>query len=161
AARVDDYSGVPGLIGEISRAAGIGSACAAPVVVEGELWGAIRAFSRQGEGLAPDAAGRLEAFTQLLATAISNTEARDRERRLAGEQAALRRLAVLVAERATSGEEVMATSSLYRAVLNEVVSVLDAPAAWLLRYREDRSMTVLAVVNDPFFEAGSSWPLEG
>jgi signal transduction histidine kinase/putative methionine-R-sulfoxide reductase with GAF domain len=160
-ARVDDYSDIPGLIGESSRVAGIGSACAAPIVVEGELWGAIRAFSRRGEVLAPDAEGRLQAFTQLLATAISNTDARDGERRLAEEQAALRRVAVLIAERATSGEEPTATSALYRAVLNEIVSVLDAPAAWLLRYHDDRSMTVLAVVNDPFFEAGSRWPLEG
>jgi GAF domain-containing protein len=160
-ARVDDYSEVSGLIGESSFAAGIGSACAAPIVVEGRLWGAIRVFSRRGELLAADAEVRLQAFTQLLATAISNSEARDGERRLAEEQATLRRLAVLVAERATSAERVAVPSPLYNTVLEEVVRILDAPAAWLLRYDEESSMTVLAAINDPFFEVGSQWPLDG
>src|SRR5262249_32030674 len=70
------------------------------------------------------------------------------------EQAALRRVATLVAEGATTGQ-------LGRAVLEEVVHVVDAPAAWLLRYERGRFMTVLAAVNDPAFPPGSRWPLEG
>jgi signal transduction histidine kinase len=74
AARVDDYSGLGGVIGESVRKAGVGSGCATPIVVDGSLWGAIRVFSREGESLPADAETRLAAFTELVATAIANAE---------------------------------------------------------------------------------------
>ena len=43
------------------------------------------------ERLPPDVEDRLAAFTELVATAISNTQAREDLRRLADEQASLRR----------------------------------------------------------------------
>src|SRR5262245_47968508 len=69
-ARIDDYSEVAGVMGASSRAAGIGSACAAPIIVGGKLWGAIRVFSRGDATLAGDAETRLQGFTELVATAI-------------------------------------------------------------------------------------------
>src|SRR5262249_22519690 len=85
---------------------------------------------------------------------IANAESRDRLSRLVDEQAALRRVATLVAEGVT-------TSRLGSAVLEEVAGVVDARAAWLVRYEPERSMTVLASVNDPNFPPGSRWSLEG
>src|SRR5262249_26342683 len=98
AARVDDYADLVGEIAETSRAVGIGSGCAAPIVVEGRLWGAIRVFSRLGVELPADTEARLQGFTELVAAAISNAQAHDDLRNLADEQAALRRVAMLVAE---------------------------------------------------------------
>ena len=51
---------------------------------------------------AGDTEQRLNDFTELAAIAISNAESRDRFRRLADEQAALRRVATLVAEGSTA-----------------------------------------------------------
>jgi GAF domain-containing protein len=91
---------------------------------------------------------------QAESVAISNAESRDRVRALADEQAALRRVATLVAEGAT-------TPVLCAAVVEEVVGVLGVPAAWLLRYEPERTMTVVASINDPAFPIGSRWPLVG
>jgi signal transduction histidine kinase len=52
------------------------SAVASPIVVEGELWGAITAASKDGP-LAPGAEQRLTEFTELVATAVANTQARN------------------------------------------------------------------------------------
>ena len=70
---------------------------AVPVVVDGALWGAMSVGS-PGPEPPINLEGRLAKFTELLAAAIANTEARTEVRRLADEQAALRRVATLVAE---------------------------------------------------------------
>jgi GAF domain-containing protein len=75
-------------------------------------------------------------------------------RLLAEQQAALRRVATLVAEGATAAE-------LFTAVVEEVVAVLNVPAGWLFRYEPDRSISVLASSNDPGFPVGSRWQLDG
>lgn len=79
------------------RGMGVRSGVCAPIYVEGRLWGSINTGSPRDE-LAPDAESRLAQFTDLLATAIANTESRSQVERLAQEQAALRRVATLVAE---------------------------------------------------------------
>jgi PAS domain S-box-containing protein len=94
--RIDDYSALPGQLAEIARQAGLRSAVGAPIILEGKVWGAILPASRTR--VLPDfTEAYLTDFTELLATAISNTQARDDLRRLADEQAALRRVATLVA----------------------------------------------------------------
>jgi signal transduction histidine kinase len=67
-------SGLGGSAGRI-RSLGIVSSVASPVVVEGELWGAMLVASRKMP-LPPDTERRLERFTELVATAISNAESR-------------------------------------------------------------------------------------
>jgi signal transduction histidine kinase len=52
------------------------SAVGAPIVVEGRLWGVMVATSPEAGSLRADTESRLENFTELVATAISNTEAR-------------------------------------------------------------------------------------
>ena len=96
--RIEDHSRVHGPVGEAARALGVGSVVGAPVIVEGSVWGVLAVGAAQnGPPLAPDAADRLADFAELVSTAIANTEARDQVRRLLNEQAALRRVATLVA----------------------------------------------------------------
>ena len=75
---------------------------AAPVMVEARVWGVMIVWTP--EELPPDAEQRLESFTELVATAIANAEARAEVQRLAEEQAALRRVATLVAREASQAE---------------------------------------------------------
>ncbi|MFB9179981.1 AAA family ATPase [Dactylosporangium sucinum] len=56
-------------------AAGLRSAVASPIVVEGRVWGAMRVGSRR-ERLPHDTEQRLADFTELIATAIANAESR-------------------------------------------------------------------------------------
>jgi signal transduction histidine kinase len=56
------------------RAEGLRAVVAAPITVEGRLWGAITVGSRSEEP-PPDTEARLAGFTELVATAIANAEA--------------------------------------------------------------------------------------
>jgi signal transduction histidine kinase len=76
AARIDRYVDTSGPIGAASRGAGLRSAVATPVIVEGRLWGAIGAASTLEEPLPPDTEERLVSFTELVATAIANADSR-------------------------------------------------------------------------------------
>ncbi len=73
-ARVDTYDGVSGELAALLRSLGIRSDVGAPVVVEGEVWGALIAGSDGSVKLPEDAEARLALFTELIATAISNAE---------------------------------------------------------------------------------------
>src|SRR5437763_8299468 len=83
---------------------GVRSAVGGPIVVDGGLWGVMVAKTEDPEPLPADTESRITAFTELVATAISNTEARGEVARLAEEQAALRRVATLVARQAAPSE---------------------------------------------------------
>ena len=77
--------------------------------------------------------------------------------RLAEEQAALRRVATLVAGGAPSSE-------VFAAVAKEVAQVLHLPNAWVCRYDSDGTvMKMLAVVGarPDTFHPGTRWPLDG
>jgi signal transduction histidine kinase len=127
-ARVD-YSRLPGTIGDAARAAGFGSGVAGPILVDGELWGQMCVFSRAGTVLPVGTEDRLHDFIELVATAIANYEARAGLSTLADEQAALRRVAMLVAEDAPPDE-------LFRTVTNEVGTLLAADFSGLARFEE-------------------------
>jgi signal transduction histidine kinase len=75
-ARIDDFSTASGSIGERMHAAGIGSAVGAPIVVEGRIWGAMIVATRESGPLPAGTESRIEKFTELVATAISNMQAR-------------------------------------------------------------------------------------
>ena len=96
AARIDDFSAATDPIGVAAREAGEKSAVGSPIVVEGHLWGVMTATSTEGP-LPPDTEARLASFTELVATALANAESREARAVLAEEQAALRRVATLVA----------------------------------------------------------------
>jgi PAS domain S-box-containing protein len=96
AARIDDYSGLEGEIVDAVRRIGIRSTVGIPIVVAGRLWGTMVVSST--EQLPEGTEARLADFTELLATAIANAESREALQQLAEEQAALRRVATLVAQ---------------------------------------------------------------
>jgi signal transduction histidine kinase len=75
-ARVDDFATATGAPAAHARSLGIRSAVGTPIVVEGGLWGAMVALTRQLEPLPADTEARIGEFTELVATAISNIEAR-------------------------------------------------------------------------------------
>src|SRR3954452_3638310 len=101
ATRVEDWASVPGPFAEAVRSGfGVTSSVGCPIVVQGRLWGALAIHSKQSRPLPPDIESRIAQFTDLVGTAIANAESRERADRLAEEQAALRRLATLVAREA-------------------------------------------------------------
>jgi signal transduction histidine kinase len=136
-ARLDAYADVSGAIGDTgSRAWGFRSSVGVPISVDGRLWGLMLVAYVRDRTLPADTEERLAGFTELVATAIANAQARVELRGFAEEQAALRRMAMLVA-RAASAEEVFA------AVPAEVGRVLSADITVLARYDADDTQTVL------------------
>ena len=143
AARVDDYATANGPIAERVARGGIRAAVGTPIVVEGRLWGAIVAAAAGDDPLPPGTEARLDQFTELMGTAVANTEARGEIARLAEEQAALRRVATLVAEGAAA-EELLAK------VAEEVANLLGRRVdSAILRYEPDETATVVAVWGEP------------
>jgi len=118
-------------------AAGIRASVGVPITVEGQLWGIIISSSVQEEPLPAGTEARLAGFTELVATAIANAQARVELRGFAEEQAALRRMATLVA-RGVPPEEVFA------AVAEEVGRVLGVDYTAMSRYEPDGTRTVVA-----------------
>jgi signal transduction histidine kinase len=136
-ARVETFDEATGEHLERVREVGLRSAVAVPIIVEGRLWGVIGVAKTRGKPLPADTEARLSSFTELVATAIANAESRAALARLADEQAALRRVATLVAEGAPP-------SSVFDAVAAEIAALLDAEGITLVRYEPDDELTVLA-----------------
>jgi signal transduction histidine kinase len=155
-ARIDDYGDASGPLGAVARENAVGTGVGTPVIVEGRLWGVMGAYSPLGQPPPPDTEARLTSFTELLATAIANAESRAELALLAEEQAALRRVATLVARRSPP-EEVFA------AVIEEVGRLLRVDLANLCRYDPDGMQTFVATWGSgPVrFPVGSRWPLGG
>jgi signal transduction histidine kinase len=156
-ARVDyDVKSSSGALGAGIREVGLRSAIGTPIIVEGRLWGTISVASLREQALPADTEARLVSFTELVATAIANTESRAAVTRLAEEQAALRRVATLVA-RGAMPEEVFA------AVAEEVGQLLPADTAALCRYEPDGWLTFVAKWGGSpgRFPVGSRWMLGG
>jgi signal transduction histidine kinase len=75
-ARIDSYGDATGQLGVAMRErGGLASAIGAPIVVEGRLWGVLTLASTE-HALPAGAEARLASFTELVATAIANAEAR-------------------------------------------------------------------------------------
>src|SRR6185295_13788005 len=91
-ARLEDYNESPGEASKVARELAWHSSVGAPITVEGRLWGALVVVSKSDEPLPFEAEQRLAEFTELVASAIANTDAHQELTRLADEQAALRRV---------------------------------------------------------------------
>ena len=83
---------------------------------------------------------RLLQFSELIATALANAEAREELQRVAEEQAALRRVATLVAEAAPP-------SAVFASVAEEVGRLLAVDGAAVRRYLADGTGEILAAWN--------------
>jgi signal transduction histidine kinase len=136
-ARIDNIAGASGPIAADVSERGARSVAGAPIIVEGRIWGVTVAGTRLKRALPPDTEARLASFTDLLATAISNADSRAGLTRLAEEQAALRRVATLVA-RGAPPEEVFA------AVTKEAGRLLQAGQTTMLHYEPDGTVTLVA-----------------
>jgi signal transduction histidine kinase len=113
------------------------STVAAPITVKGSMWGFITVAQMGDERPPPDCEARLAAFTELVATAVANAESRGAVEQLAAEQAALRRVATLVAEGASP-------MPVFDAVTAEISSVLTSDGVLLTRYEEAAEITYVA-----------------
>jgi signal transduction histidine kinase len=135
--RIDDWSGIPGEVAARHIAQGFGQAVSAPIVLDGEIWGVISAFGEADETLPPGSEARLADYTNLMASAIANAEARDELRGLAEQQgAALRRVATLVAEQASPG-------AIFDAVALEASRALRVPRVAVAQCQTDGSLALL------------------
>ena len=136
-ARMEAYDDAPGPIAQMLRDLGIRSSVGAPIQVDQRLWGVMIASSATGDPLPGDTEDRIAAFSELVATALANIDARAERERLVAEQAALRRVATLVAERVPDQE-------VFDAVAAEVARLLDVDMAGMIRYEHAATMTEVA-----------------
>src|SRR5262249_29101644 len=150
AVRWDTWTGIAGPIAAFIRdELDVRSTIGAPIVVEDRVWGVLAVHSRQP--LPQDSEWRLEQFTNLVATAIGNAGARSEVARLANEQAALRRIATLVA-RGADPEQVFA------AVTEETAATFDAITA-VMRFEHDPPGNVIVGVSkETGIPIGTRWP---
>jgi signal transduction histidine kinase len=74
--RVDRLDEEASAVTELARSSGARSSAGAPIEVEGRLWGAMIVASIHEAVLPPEIEHELAAFTELIATAIANAEAR-------------------------------------------------------------------------------------
>jgi len=146
-ARMDDLSQASGPGGDVVRRLGIRASTGVPISVEGRIWGVMLVGSTCEEPFPADTEERLVGFTELVGTAIANAQARVELRGYAEEQAALRRVAVLVAGGALP-EEVFA------AVAEETGRVLGADFVCLCRYDADGTATTVGI----WGRTASPWP---
>lgn len=139
--RVDDFTKVAGAKPAGFDRRGVRAYVAVPVIVDGQLWGCLTAASRTGPlpALTED---RLTVFAEIVSTAIVSAAARASVRVLADEQAALLRVAALVAQGAQE-------AAIFDAVAVEASSLIAGETTTLLRYEGKRTFTVLATRNGP------------
>ena len=103
AARIDDLGAMSGQWPQMASRFGFSTSAGVPILLqEGRLWGAIIVAGRGP--MPPAIESHLADFAELVSTAISAAQARSRLRELADEQAALRRVAELVARGAALDE---------------------------------------------------------
>src|SRR5215469_18070141 len=148
--RIDDYASPADPATERARLAGVRAAVGTPVVVGGRLWGVMAIGSARPEPLPAGTESRLGAFTELVATAIANAQAREELEQVAAEQAALGRVATLVAEAVPPGD-------VFTAVAAEVAGLFNVPLVGLFRYETDRSARLIAGAGQGSAYLGRRW----
>jgi signal transduction histidine kinase len=157
-ARIDDFSAASAATADTVRTLGIRSGVGAPISVAGRLWGALTVASTHDERLPEDTEARLAAFSELAAATIASAQAQLELRGYAEEQAALRRVATLVAGGAAP-EEVFA------AVAAEAGRLLGADLTGVARYEPGDMLTVLGAWRSAgtvmAFTVGTRVPLGG
>ena len=153
AARIESYTDASGPLGTGARERGVRSGIGTPIMVEGRLWGALGIGTSTEQPLPPDAEARLASFTELVATAIANAESRAALTRLAEEQAALRRVATLVARGVPPTE-------IFSAVSEEVTRLFRAQAAVLRFTRDGPAVVFVGVSKTLDLPVGTRWEFQ-
>jgi signal transduction histidine kinase len=154
--RVEYHAEAQGDAAEAAHEMGWRSSVGAPITVDGRLWGTLAVISKSERPLPPDTERRLAEFTELVATAIANSEAHEELARLLDEQAALRRVATLAARGAPPGD-------VFEAVSAEVAPLVGGDAAGVTRYEADGTFTALGgwARNGHYPVTGRRFPLQG
>jgi GAF domain-containing protein len=154
-ARIDGYEKVAGPVAAELYKLGIRAAVGVPVIVDARLWGMAAVASLRPGPMPPDTEARIGDFADLVATAIANAATRDQLGELARQQAALRRVATLVAR----GVE---PTELFKAVAEEMTRCVGAELT-VARYESDGYAVLLATNPDPNprVPIGVRVPLEG
>ena len=142
AVRLESFAGATGAIAREAHAVGIRSV-GCPITVAGQ-WGVIAASTNRDEPFPTDTESQIARFTELVATAVESAEAREELRRIAEEQAALRRVATLVARGAEP-------AAVFEAVTEEIGALVHADATALIRFESNGEATFLG---------GSGWSLQ-
>ncbi len=155
AARMDDRAAASGPIADAIREFGLRAVVGVPVSVGGRLWGVMIAASRV-QPLPAGTEAQLSGFTELAATAIADAQSRVELRGFAEEQAALRRVATLVAQGAPAAE-------VLTAVTKEAARLLHADHATMARYDPYGAITVVATSGsaDAALPVGTQFRLGG
>src|SRR5262245_60499172 len=153
-ARIDNYDRVAGAITYVVSGVPINAGVGAPIVVDGRVWGTIIALSTEAGGLPESTEAQLAGFTELVAASISDAQFRDDLRALADEQAALSRVATLVAEGADS-------SVVFDAVCEEAGRLVGAASVNLSHYTPDGLNVTMAgwSLRDTHVPVGTRFPL--
>jgi signal transduction histidine kinase len=154
-ARAERFDGPAGSVAGQLRRLGVRSAVGAPITLEGQLWGVAIAAAAEPGRLPAGSERRLASLTELVGAAIADAQAQADLHRVANEQAALRRVAVLVASSAEPAE-------LFPVVAGEMGELLGADVTSMLRFEPDATATILARVGtrDPAAPAvGSRRPI--
>jgi signal transduction histidine kinase/ketosteroid isomerase-like protein len=147
----DGWSSISDPVADALRELGIRSIAASPIIVEGRLWGVVTALTRQGP-FPSGTADRIADFTELAATAIANAKAQQELRELADIQAALRRLATLVAR----GEP---PEAVFAAATREALWHFGDGTARMIRFEVDGTATLVANegTTGPHVRVGGRW----
>jgi signal transduction histidine kinase len=140
--RIDHYTDAGDVVTRHARATGVRAAVGAPIMVQGRIWGAMIAASSRPEPLPSGTELRVAAFTELAALAIANADARSELEHVAAEQAALGRVATLVAEAVPPGE-------IFVAVAAEAARLFDVSLVRLYRYEAAGVAALVAAAGEP------------
>jgi signal transduction histidine kinase len=140
-----------GPYGKLTRKLGLRAAVATPIVVEARYWGVALAATVRAD-FPPGTESRIADFTELAATAIANAQAEEQLRKLADTQAALRRLATLVAQ----GEP---PEAVFAAATKEALRHFGGGTARMIRYELDGTATLIANegTTGPHVRVGERW----
>jgi GAF domain-containing protein len=133
----DCFDGPPGSIPARLRSVGARAGVGSPIIVEGRLWGVAVAAASCPELLPVGSEVRVDDFTALVGTAIASAQARAELRGIADEQAALRRVATLVAEAAQPAD-------VFAAVAEQVGGLVPADLTLISRFVGDGAVTGVA-----------------
>jgi signal transduction histidine kinase len=138
AARVDkrDWSSISEPLRGPGQRLGLVASVGSPITVNDRLWGALNLSS--SEPLPPGTEARLDRFSELMGIAIASADAQEAVRLLAEEQAALRRVATLVAQGVPAAD-------IFRAVSEEVAHLFGEDLAGIGRYDNAGGVTSVAI----------------
>jgi signal transduction histidine kinase len=164
-ARMDDYENATGPIAARVRELGVRAAVGVPIIVDGRVWGLMAVGSVTPGPMPADTEARMNDFAELVATAIANAAtrhelqaSRDSLSVLATQQAALRRVATLVARGVNPAE-------VFSAVAEEMARCLTAENAEVHRFEADRAGSIVvacyAESGVPHIPLGERRTLEG